>query len=77
MRTYFPPIDTIKQALVANPPNKLEFYKKYDVSPTWLYAFMSDGPRPAANRYEAIAKIVSYLETEKGVVFRVDGTFAQ
>lgn len=77
MRTYFPPVDTIKQALVANPPNKLEFYKKYDVSPTWLYAFMSAGPRPAANRYEAIAKVVRYLETERGVVFRVDGTFAQ
>lgn len=77
MQTYFPPIDTIKRALIANPPNKLEFYKKYDVSPNWLYAFMSESPRAVANRYEVITKIVRYLETEKGVVFRVDGTFAQ
>lgn len=77
MKTYFPPVDTIRQALVANPPNKLEFYKKYNVPPAWMYAFMSESRRAVANRYEFITKIVRYLETECGVVFKVDDTFAQ
>lgn len=71
----FPDLEVVRDAFQQLRPQGLEFYTRTGIKPNWTYGFVTNRHGWGSPKYEHLVKIIDYLETEKGVVFKADGTW--